>query len=124
MYKGHTPRGKKTTPPFGMTIGILWGPWLIDLVKGSCMTLAFPNMLRSPLLSWEINEVRTSLINFPEPIAAIGDLHKWSLTANGDFTVKSLWNSLRIPFPKVPWYHCVWFSGHIPKCSFITWIAI
>jgi hypothetical protein len=38
--------------------------------------------------------------------------------------VSSLWNILRVPLPKVPWSSNVWFPSHIPKCSFITWLAI
>lgn len=29
-----------------------------------------------------------------------------------------------LPFPKVMWHKLVWFSGHISKCSFVTWITI
>lgn len=48
----------------------------------------------------------------------------WTLTSNGQFTIAFLWDKLRTPFPKVLWHKVVWFSGHIPKCSFITWLAI
>lgn len=52
------------------------------------------------------------------------DQQKWTLTANGEFTVSSLWNSLRTTYPKILWHRSVWFPGHIPKCSFISWVAI
>jgi hypothetical protein len=54
----------------------------------------------------------------------VDDKHCWSLVSNGVFTISSLVDHLRTPFPKVSWHKCVWFPGHIPKCSFITWITI
>lgn len=74
--------------------------------------------------TWEINEIRDGLISLPVPSATVGDRIRWTLNTNGVFSVGSLWNKLRTPFPKVPWSYSVWFPGHIPKCSFITWVAI
>lgn len=72
----------------------------------------------------ELNEIRSALpILLPSKRNEI-DQVKWSLTSNGQFTISSLWDKLRTPFPKVLWHNLVWFSGHIPKCSFITWLAI
>lgn len=52
------------------------------------------------------------------------DDHKWLLNSNGEFTISSLWDDIRLHYPKVPWHSSIWFSGHIPKCSMITWLAI
>ena len=52
------------------------------------------------------------------------DKHLWTLNTSGKFTISSLWNHLRTQFPKVPLAKCIWFPRHIPKCSFISWIAI
>lgn len=74
--------------------------------------------------TWEINEVRAGLINLPDPTVGRADIHRWILTPKGEFIVSALWNSLRTPFPKVPWSYSIWFPGHFPKCSFVTWVAI
>lgn len=52
------------------------------------------------------------------------DHHRWILNSNGKFTISSLWGELRTKYPKVPWHKTIWFPGHIPKCSMITWLAI
>lgn len=70
--------------------------------------------------TWELNEVRRQL----PPLRDARDQIRWTLNPNGQFSIASLWEELREPFPKVAWHKTVWFTGHIPKCSFITWIAI
>lgn len=70
--------------------------------------------------TWELNEVRRHL----PPLRGSRDQVRWTLNASGQFSIASLWEELRIPSPKVRWHKAVWFSGHIPKCSFITWLAI
>lgn len=42
----------------------------------------------------------------------------------GQFTISSLWDHLRVHFPAIPWPHVVWFPGHFPICSVITWLAL
>ena len=34
------------------------------------------------------------------------------------------WNRLRTTAPMVPWYEVVWFKEEIPRCSFVTWLAM
>lgn len=36
----------------------------------------------------------------------------------------TIWNSIRINTVVVPWYDIVWNSMSIPRCSFITWLAL
>lgn len=73
--------------------------------------------------TFELNEIRSNMSSLPEPNGA-DDSHKWMLTPNGQFSIASLRNHLRTHFPKVQWHHCLWFSGHIPKCSLIGWVAV
>lgn len=42
----------------------------------------------------------------------------------GIFTVKSAWDAIRIHHDKVDWASIVWFKHHIPRYSFILWLAI
>lgn len=72
----------------------------------------------------ELNEIRRSLPPLIPSRLSEPDHIRWTLNSNGKFTIASLWNKLRTPFPKVVWYKLVWFSANIPKCSFITWLAI
>lgn len=52
------------------------------------------------------------------------DKCEWSLSSNGLFTISSLWENLRVYFPKITWHNVVWLAGHIPRYSVITWLAI
>lgn len=72
----------------------------------------------------DLNEIRNNLTSLSNPNMEIDDHHKWSLTPSGQFTISSMWERLRTHFPKNHWHKCVWFSGHIPKCSLISWVAI
>ncbi|KAI8555357.1 hypothetical protein RHMOL_Rhmol05G0168500 [Rhododendron molle] len=79
---------------------------------------AFP-MTQSP----DLNDVRSELQAVPIN-NSIGDRCTWTLTASGKFTISSLWEHLRKHFPDITWYQVVWFFGHIPRCSVISWMAI
>ena len=72
----------------------------------------------------EINEIRHAMSSIPKPNKDLEDQFRWELNSNGEFSISSLWNELRTQYPKVPWHSSIWFPGHIPKCSMITWLAI
>ncbi|KAG2290102.1 hypothetical protein Bca52824_049706 [Brassica carinata] len=40
------------------------------------------------------------------------------------FSTKATWHSIRETAPTVEWYSMVWFKEEIPRCSFVTWMAI
>ncbi|XP_077215496.1 uncharacterized protein LOC143850066 [Tasmannia lanceolata] len=44
--------------------------------------------------------------------------------ADGTFSTKSAWNSIRSSHHPPDWVSSLWFPGHIPKFSFTTWQAI
>ncbi|KAG2312978.1 hypothetical protein Bca52824_024535 [Brassica carinata] len=52
------------------------------------------------------------------------------LWRNGDghfvpkFSAKATWHSIRQTAPTVQWHSMVWFKEEIPRCSFITWMAM
>ena len=48
----------------------------------------------------------------------------WLLSSTGRFTTKSAWEHIRVAKPQVPWKHIVWYSGNLPKASFILWLAV
>ena len=49
---------------------------------------------------------------------------QWAPSPSGCFSTTSAWKALRRARPVVPWHKLVWFSGFIPKASFILWLAV
>ena len=47
----------------------------------------------------------------------------WTLSNDGEFSVKSVWERLRRRYPLVGWHNLVWHKDSIPRCSFICWLA-
>lgn len=48
----------------------------------------------------------------------------WTLNASGSFSIKSAWQDLRSEGLEVHWFIMVWFSRHVPRWSFILWLAL
>lgn len=40
------------------------------------------------------------------------------------FSSKSTWEHLRVQSPTMPWHTVIWFRVHIPRFSFIAWLAL
>ncbi|XP_024013202.1 uncharacterized protein LOC112087525 [Eutrema salsugineum] len=40
------------------------------------------------------------------------------------FSSRATWNHIRITSPTVSWHKTVWFKEQIPRCSFISWLAM
>ncbi|XP_058192101.1 uncharacterized protein LOC131309492 [Rhododendron vialii] len=72
----------------------------------------------------ELNEIRCSMPPLVQSRLNEADHVRWTLTSNGQFSIASLWDKLRTFVPRVMWHKLAWFSGHILKCSIVTWIAI
>lgn len=47
----------------------------------------------------------------------------WRLQSSGVFTIKSAWEFLIPKKPDNNLHHLLWFKGHIPRHSFILWLA-
>ena len=71
-------------------------------------------------------EVQAIINGLPtySPNQAREDIVKWSLSADGKFTVKSTWEHIRGIAPKISWHSVVWFGQDIPMMAFIMWLAI
>lgn len=39
-------------------------------------------------------------------------------------SMSTIWNTIKTSSTPVPWFHLVWNSFSIPKCSFILWLAL
>ncbi|XP_058211737.1 uncharacterized protein LOC131323919 [Rhododendron vialii] len=53
------------------------------------------------------------------PNIGVDDSVIWIPASNGTFSVKTAWETLRTPLPKVPWAPVVWFKQGIPRWAFI-----
>lgn len=51
------------------------------------------------------------------------DRHVWKGNPSGQFTIDSAWELLRETRPANTIHHLLWFKGHIPRQSFILWLA-
>lgn len=45
-------------------------------------------------------------------------------SSSGGFSVASIWDQIRKHIPEVAWWKLIWFSNAIPRCAFISWLAI
>ncbi|KAH7836205.1 hypothetical protein Vadar_033678 [Vaccinium darrowii] len=55
----------------------------------------------------ELNELRDAMSSAPSPNHELEDHHKWLLNSNGEFTISSLWDDIRVQYPKVPWHSSI-----------------
>ena len=58
------------------------------------------------------------------PNASIPDKMTWLPSSNGIFTVAATWEYIRAHKERVEWCPLIWFNKHIPRYSFVVWMAI
>lgn len=74
----------------------------------------------------ETLQIVLSTMNSPS-LANGDDVFLWR---NGEdhfvqkFSAKTTWHRLREHSPLVPWSSLIWFKEEIPRCSFVTWMAV
>ena len=73
--------------------------------------------------SWELDEIKAATALLPPPSSA-NDTVSWIPSTTGGFVMSHTWDYLRGDHPRVPWHHLVWFTGNIPRHSFIVWLAM
>ncbi|CAA7058101.1 unnamed protein product [Microthlaspi erraticum] len=78
--------------------------------------------------SHSVETLHITLTSISPPQSELGpDRHLW-IQGNGDFgdtfSSKVTWELLRNPAPIVPWSPVVWFKEHVPRNSFIAWLAL
>ena len=78
-----------------------------DLQQGQSSLLK----IQSSLFEIQIYDEDNQLIGLPT-------------TTNGKFNCFETWEAIRMNCTVVDSWKGIWFSGHIPKHSFISWIAI
>lgn len=67
----------------------------------------------------EIIRNTPDLLPFPEE----EDRVVWTLTHDGKYSSKSVWEALRPVGEEVPWHSLVWFRYHFPRWALIQWMA-
>ncbi|XP_038975305.1 uncharacterized protein LOC120106373 [Phoenix dactylifera] len=75
---------------------------------------------RSPAWLELISSTPTSF----RPDSRRPDVLQWIDAPKGSFSVRGVWESLRLRHSKVDWWKLVWHSQAIPRMSFILWLAI
>jgi hypothetical protein len=58
-----------------------------------------------------------------QPCQSLSDNCIWKGHTSGKFSIVSAWELLRDTRPTTNMHHLLWFKGHIPRQSFILWLA-
>ena len=74
--------------------------------------------------TWELREIILEHTPNYLPNANAEDKFIWNATKHGLYESASTWNAIREKNHKVPWHHLIWSTPHIPRHSFILWLAI
>ena len=75
-----------------------------------------------PANSIELIRLKEETGALPQPNTSHADKVMWD--GSFEFSIKKVWNAIRSPSQQVPWAHLVWFQHHVPRHSFILWLAI
>jgi hypothetical protein len=93
--------------------GLSWNAQVSDVIKEGQWD--FPRDIHAL-------HARLSSIPFlPKPWSA--DHCLWKGHPSGNFSIKSAWELLRNRRPEYNIHQLLWFKGHIPRQSFILWLA-
>ncbi|XP_011008594.1 PREDICTED: uncharacterized protein LOC105113923 [Populus euphratica] len=115
-YDYWLPDGKKLIDILPLRVltstGLSWASMVSNIIHGSCWN--FPNILEL--------ESTWNTITF-NPHLAREDQLIWTGHHSGEFTIKSAWELIRDKRLTNNMYHLLWFKGHIPRQSFILWLA-
>uniref|UniRef100_A0A6N2KQ62 Reverse transcriptase zinc-binding domain-containing protein n=1 Tax=Salix viminalis TaxID=40686 RepID=A0A6N2KQ62_SALVM len=93
--------------------GIGWKAKVSAIISGGCWS--FPSHDPAVQHIWDS-------IHSP-PLPDQEDSYLWAGHPTGIFTIASAWEILRNKNPISPIYHLLWYPDHIPRQSFILWLA-
>lgn len=93
--------------------GIGWKAKVSAIISGGCWS--FPSHVPALQHIWDS-------IHSP-PLPDQEDRYLWAGHPTGIFTIASAWENLRNKNPISPIYHLLWYPDHIPRQSFILWLA-
>jgi len=111
------PEGKRLIDDYSIrtltATGLSWNAQVSDVIKEGQWD--FPRDIHAL-------HARLSSIPFlPKPWSA--DHCLWKGHPSGNFSIKSAWELLRNRRPEYNIHQLLWFKGHIPRQSFILWLA-
>ena len=116
-YDYWLPGGKRLLDLFPLqrltSTGLSWNAKAKDIIHEHCWN--FPANLQ------ELQPIWNSITFKPNPTRE--DRWVWNGHNSGAFSIHSAWNLLRDKKPIDPLHHLLWFKGHIPRHSFILWLA-
>jgi mannosylglycoprotein endo-beta-mannosidase len=93
--------------------GLPWNARVSAIIHGR--QWQFPRDATSLQASWN------SILFYPNPSSE--DTYKWTGHPSGKFSIASAWELLRARRPSNNMHQLLWFAGHIPRHSFILWLA-
>ena len=76
-----------------------------------------------PARTIQLMELQSSMPGTLKP-SMTDDNVAWSLSRDGIYSIRSIWNEWRVHKPKVKWASLIWFQAHIPRVSMIVWMTI
>jgi len=116
-YDYWLPNGKRMIDSFSIrtltSTGLPWNARVADIITDGQWN--FPSTTPTLQASWD------SILFHPAPFSA--DQYIWTGHASGHFSIQSAWELLRDKRPVNTMHHLLWFKGHIPRQSFILWLA-
>jgi hypothetical protein len=92
--------------------GLSWNARVSNIMQGDHWV--FPTIP-------ELQSTWTAITFHPHPTRE--DQCVWIGNHSGDFSIHSAWDILRDHRPTNIMHHLIWFKGHVPRQSFILWLA-
>lgn len=122
-------------PLYGWIIGTPWVHCIRNLAAGWCLFLEGLLGLRWTQLLMMVggdglgvemlqSEIVDGTARDLVPKMDREDQVVWTLNSNGKYCAKSAWLAIRTTNSEVVWCPLVWFNKHVPRWSFILWVAL
>jgi len=116
-YDYWLPHGKRLIDDFTLrtltATGLPWTARVSDIIDNE--------QWQFPPSSSELQATWDSIPFLPCPSSQ--DVCTWKGHPSGEFSIASAWELLRDVRPVTSIHHLLWFRGHIPRHSFILWLA-
>jgi hypothetical protein len=116
-YDYWLPHGKRLIDDFSLrtltATGLPWTARVSDIIDNE--------QWQFPPCSPELQATWDSIWFLPCPSSQ--DVCTWKGHPSGEFSIASAWELLRDVRPVTSIHHLLWFRGHIPRHSFILWLA-
>ncbi|KAJ6901054.1 hypothetical protein NC652_026984 [Populus alba x Populus x berolinensis] len=116
-YDYWLPHGKRLIDDFSLrnltATGLPWTTKVSDIITNG--------QWQFPPSSSELQAIWDSIRFLP--CSSSPDICTWKGHPSGEFSIASAWELIRDIRPVTSIHHLLWFRGHIPRHSFILWLA-